>query len=236
MTGLGYPHLRTSGAAIYTQHNTTHTQLSLTFLEHHSVVNRLEINPVVETPPGVAVFRPSLPSSPGTPASASLELAIRPLHDSTGLVALRDGAQVIRIRRNRKRGGLGVEQVRLVVQIVKRVALLVVIHVKGHTRFTTEQLRLFFGLDALSAREDSASWDAVRDEGLVVGAAIELGLNGALAETGEVVFEQLLDGITSWWTGEVKRRPVAIIKQKSIIRRRDHIKVQIQPDLGKLGG
>lgn len=189
----------------------------------------------METPPGVAVFRPSLPSPPGTPASASLELAIRPLHDSTGLVALRDSAQVICIRRNRKCGGLGVEQVRLVVQVIKRVALLVVIHVKGHTRFTTEQLGLFFSLETLSAREDSASWDAVRDEGLVVGAAIELGLNGALAETGEVVFEQLLNGITSWWTGEVKRRPIAIIKQKSIIRRRDHIKVQIQPDLGKLG-
>ena len=90
---------------------------------------------------------------------------------------------------------LRVDQIRVFGEIVNVVAGLVVVHVVGDARLAAEEHGFLGGLDDLGAGEEASGWDAVLEEGGVVGAAGEDGRDGWEAFLGEEVLEVFLDDV-----------------------------------------
>ena len=113
--------------------------------------------------------------------------------------------------------GLGVEQVRLVVQVVDVVADQVVVDVVGDAGLAAEHDGLLGRLDLLGAREDTARGDAVLDEGGVVGAAAELGGDGVGVVGAVEVLKLLLDSTGARGTGQVESAAITVVDSVDVV-------------------
>jgi len=82
----------------------------------------------------------------------------------------------------------------VVVEVVSGVAIFVVVDIVGHASCATEHLKLFFGLNTLSAASDTTSGDTSIEEWTVVGAAVEFNLGVVdLGDFLEVVAGRVLE-------------------------------------------
>ena len=148
----------------------------------------------------------------------------------------RDGLQALGVSGHGVCRRLGVEQVRVAVDVIHGVAFGVVVLVVGNAGLAAELLRLFLRLDALGAGEQAAGGDVVLDEGLVVGAAVEGGGHELLVgDLAVVVLEEVLDLGGSRGAGHVEGGSIAVVDHESVVGRRDHVHVEVQADLGLLG-
>ena len=111
------------------------------------------------------------------------------------------------------------------------VAGLVVAGVVGLTGGAAEDRGLLGGLDALGAGEQAAGGDADGDERAVVGAAAELRRRRGQVLAVEVVDEQLLDLRRPGRAGGVGVGAVAVVDEADVVRRADHVEVQVRHDL-----
>lgn len=152
------------------------------------------------------------------------------------LAARRQRVERLGIRRDRVGDGPGVDQERLQVQVVHRVADAVVVLVVRHARRAAIQRRLRLRLDLLRPREQPARRDAHVQERPVVGAPAELGRLRRQLLAGEVSFEQRLRLGRSRGAAEVEGRPVAVVDAEEVVGRRDHVEVEVQPDLVQVLG
>lgn len=102
-------------------------------------------------------------------------LGVAPSLDG-GRVPRRQAVEAARIRGRRVRDGARHDDPRVVVEVVGRVAVLVVVDVVRHAGRAAEHLELLLRLDALGAARDAAGCDARVEEGPVVGAPVEFDL------------------------------------------------------------
>ena len=127
------------------------------------------------------------------------------------------------------RDALGVEQVRVVRQVVDVVADLVVVDVVRHARLAAEEQRLLLCLELLGTGEDAARGDSVLDEGGVVGAAgPNFGyVGGAVGLVEEL--KLLLDFGGTGGPGEVEGAAIAIVDTVDVVRAGDlhHVRLAI---------
>ena len=162
-------------------------------------------------------------------------LQLRPL-DHGGHVAWGDRVKAVGVRRHGKGRRPGIDQEGLAVEIRHVVTLGVVVGVQSHAGLAAKQLGLFLGLDRLRAGEEASRGDAVENKGLVVGAAVELGRHERLADRRVVVLEEPLDLRRAGRPRQVEGRAVAVIDHQGVVGGGDHVEVEIQADLGLLGG
>ena len=123
---------------------------------------------------------------------------------------------------------------RLRVEVADRVARLVVAGVVRRTSGASVHGRLLGSLDALSAAEESARWNADRDEGPVIGPTIEWSRLGREALVSEVLREDLLDGGGSRWPGGRAVGAVTVVDEPDIVGRAHHVEVEVRIDLRQL--
>ena len=110
-------------------------------------------------------------------------------------VPRRQALEAARVRGRRVRDPARHDGPRLVVEVVGRVAVLVVVYVVRHARRAAKHFEFLLRLDALGAARDAARCDARVEEGPVVGASVELDLGVVdVRDVGEVVAK----GRVSW--------------------------------------
>lgn len=105
-----------------------------------------------------------------------------------------------------------------------------VVHVIGDASSTTEHLRLFRSLDALSTSEDAAGGDADGDESIVIRSPVKLGGDMCLSAILVVFLEEFLDLSAAGGAGEVEGGSVAVVDHVGVVGRGGHVKVQVQAD------
>lgn len=165
----------------------------------------------------------------GVAAAARTAVAVvmraRPLSkDSTvssppplGQINLLDRVPAKRIRCDRVRNRLGVEQIRLLVQVVDVISGLVVVDIICHARLAAKEDSLLRRLDLLSAGEQTARRDAVLDEAGVVGATAEFGRDRPLTGGAEKVFKLLLDSTGAGGASEVEGTAIAVVDTIDVV-------------------
>ena len=138
-------------------------------------------------------------------------------------------------RRERDRVAVHVERVIVVVR--ERVARLVVAGVELRARGAAPDRLLLRRLDLLRAREEAAGGDAVLDERLVVAAPVERRVVVRLADEGVVRLEDVLDRGRAGRDRHrsLERRLVGVVDHLDVVRRADHVEVQVEGDLVLLG-
>src|SRR5690606_22004155 len=109
------------------------------------------------------------------------------------------------------------------------VARLVVALVVRQARGAAERLGLLLGLDPLGAGEQPTGRDADLDERTVVRASVEGGRRVRQALAVEVVGEDLLDLRRPGRPG-VAVRAVAVVHEPDVVRRADHVEVEVRVD------
>lgn len=101
--------------------------------------------------------------------------------------------------------------------------------------FATKAICLTLSLDLLGASEQPSSRDVVVDESLVIRAAVECCGDERCAALGVERLEQPLNGSRSRGSGHIEGRPVAVIDRVHVVRRANHVEVEVEPDLVELG-
>ncbi len=111
----------------------------------------------------------------------------------------------------------------------------VVVGVVQRADRAAEHRGLLLRLRAVGARVEAAAGHAVVEEGPIVAAAVELGGDEGDVLRLVVVLEQLLGLGGAGGAGQVEGVPVAVVDPEDVVRRGDHVEVEIQPDLLELG-
>src|SRR3990167_100317 len=156
----------------------------------------------------------------------------------TALLGLLDGGNFIVDDLGRQRqpaGGKGhgvaMQLQRIHIDIADVVAGIVVARVERLVGRTAELLRLLLALQVFSPGKQTAKGDAFLEELRIVGAEVDLGTLRRRAAQVEIGLQQTLDRSRTGWPLQAEVRTVAIIDKVAEIRRRDHVEVQVGPDL-----
>jgi len=127
-----------------------------------------------------------------------------------------------------------VKQPSALVEIVNRVAGLVVVLIEDLASNTAPDLLLLLGLDLIGASSSTTSRDVGVKEWAVVRAAVELGGVGRNAGADEVLLVELLDLVAAVGTGEAVRASVTVVDLVDVVRGGDHVEVEVGADLERL--
>src|SRR4051794_24054076 len=138
---------------------------------------------------------------------------------------------------HRERDQVAVDLESVVVQVLDRVARLVVARVERIAGRAAPDRRLFLGLDLFGPGEQPAGRDAGEDERLVVTPAGELRVVVGLAHLGVVGLVDVLDRLGTRGNVDrgLERRLVGVVDHGDVVRRAHHVVVHVERDAVALG-
>lgn len=163
-------------------------------------------------------------------------LLLLPLHHPLRRALRRQGSKALRIRRHRMRNRLRILNERVHIQVRHIIPHGVIIHIERHARLPTKQRLLLGRLNVLGARKQAAGGNAhILERAIVTPPAELLGHPLQAGLIGEVILEELLRFGGARGAGEVEGRAVAVVNAVLVIGGGDHIKVELEADLGLFG-
>lgn len=149
------------------------------------------------------------------------------------------GGQAIKaepIRGHGMRDGLGAHLERCQIEVGYVIPCAVVVDVVRNAGLAAEEFLLGFRLEDLGAREKPARRNSRVQKRPVVGAAVKIGGHERFVGlVFEVIFKQPFSLAGAWRAGNVEGRSIPVIDAINIIRRRNHVEVEIQSDFVELG-
>lgn len=163
----------------------------------------------------------------------SLPLLV-PVESSSSSINRSQALEASSVLRNGGSDGLGVPLKSVPCEVGDIVARAMVVHVVRNTSLAAEELSLFLGLDDLSAGEETTRCNTKVEETSIITAAAEISRDGVETIGSEEVLEEHLSLAAAGGTGLVEGASIAVVDAQDVVRRGDHVEVEVQADLGGL--